>query len=65
MKWIIKHLTDGTYVVSSRFFVYHAEFARRFASKKQADAYIASSGFDRGRFIAAVLQGETDKKERQ
>ncbi|WP_028517372.1 hypothetical protein [Ruminococcus flavefaciens] len=56
MKWVIKHITDGMYAVSPRFFVYHAEFARRFTTRKLAEAYMVSSGFDKKKFRAEVLE---------
>ncbi|SHM33001.1 hypothetical protein [Ruminococcus flavefaciens] len=56
MKWVIRHITDDMYAVSPRFFVYHAEFARRFTTRKLAVAYIVSSGFDKKKFKAEVLE---------
>ena len=63
MKWIIRHDTDGMYVVSSRFCVYNKVFARRFSTRKQAEAYMTSSGFDRTEYSAEELRTETDFKK--
>ncbi|WP_295075167.1 hypothetical protein [Ruminococcus sp.] len=59
MKWIIRHIPDGMYVVSGRLLIYNSKFACRFSTKKQADAYMTSSGFDRTAYIAEELQVET------
>ncbi len=60
MKWVIKHITDGMYAVTPRFFVYHAEFAL-FTTRKLAEAYMISSGFDKKKFRAEVF--ETDSTQ--
>ena len=65
MKWIIRHIPKEMFVVSPRFSVYNKLFARRFNSKKQAEAYITSSGFDRTAYIAEELQVETDDLKRR
>lgn len=59
MKWIIKHISSEMYAVSPRFFVYRREFARRFNTKKQAEAYMTSSGFSKSEYSAEELVGET------
>ncbi|WP_074718630.1 hypothetical protein [Ruminococcus flavefaciens] len=56
MKWVIKHISDGMYAVSPRFFVYRAEYARRFTTRKVAEAYMVSSGFDKKKFKAELLE---------
>ena len=61
MQWVIRRISDNMYVVSHRFFVYQQTFARRFRTRKQAEAYMISSGFDRCHYIAEVLQFENDK----
>ena len=65
MKWIIRHIPKEMFVVSPRFSVYNKLFARRFNSKKQAEAYMTSSGFDRTAYIAEELQVETDDLKRR
>ena len=60
MNWIIRHIPKEMFVVSPRFSVYNKLFARRFNTKKQAEAYMTSSGFDRMAYIAEELQVETD-----
>ena len=60
MDWIIRHIPKEMFVVSPRFSVYNKLFARRFKTKKQAEAYMTSSGFDRSAYIAEELQVETD-----
>ena len=47
------------YAVSPRFFVYNKVFARRFGTKKMAEAYMTSSGFDRKKYITEKLHEET------
>jgi len=64
VKWIIRQLSSDMYAVSPRFFVYNKVFARRFGSKKMAEAYMTSSGFDRRKYIAEVLHEETMKTDR-
>lgn len=59
MKWIIKRLGDGMFAVSPRVFVFNKVFARRFNSRKQAEAYMISSGFDKRAYIACELEVET------
>ncbi|WP_173459986.1 hypothetical protein [Ruminococcus flavefaciens] len=61
MKWVIRRISDNMYAVSHRFFVYQQTFARRFRTRKQAEAYMISAGFDRCHYNAEVLQVETDK----
>lgn len=64
MKWIIRHICSDMYAVSPRFLVYNEKFARRFSTKKQAEAYMTSSGFDKIKYIAEELHDktmETDK----
>lgn len=39
-----------------RFFVYRAEYARRFNTRKVAEAYIVSSGFDKKKVKAELLE---------
>lgn len=60
MKWVIKHIPDGMYAVSPRLLVYNKEFARRFSTRKQANAYIASSGFGRAEYAAEEFFSEAD-----
>ena len=60
MKWIIRNIPKEMFVVSPRFSVYNKLFARRFNTRKQAEAYMTSSGFDRTAYIAEELQVETD-----
>ena len=60
MKWVIRHISDGMYAVSPRFFVYSIRFARRFSTRKQAEAYMTSSDFDKTSYIAEEYQDETD-----
>lgn len=48
------------YAVSPRFFVYRREFARRFSTKKQAEAYMLSAGFKRSGYAAEELGDETE-----
>ena len=52
-------ICDGMYAVSPRFFVYNKVFARRFSTRKQAEAYMISSGFDKRAYTACELEGET------
>lgn len=59
MQWVIKRLSDGMYAVSHRFFVYEIKFARRFKTKKQAYAYMTSSGFSKSSHAVEELAGET------
>lgn len=63
MKWVIKHIPDGMYAVSPRLLVYNMEFARRFSTKKQANAYIASSGFDPAEYAPQELLAEVSAAE--
>jgi hypothetical protein len=56
---VIKRLPDGMYAVSHRFFVYEIKFARRFKTKKQAYAYMTSSGFSKSSHAVEELTGET------
>lgn len=60
MKWVIRHISSGMYAVSPRFFVYRREFARRFNTKKQAEAYMTSSGFSKSDHAVEELVGETE-----
>ena len=60
VKWTIRHIIDGMYTVSPRFSVYSRKFARRFSSRKQAEAYIISSGFDKTEYIAEEFHDETE-----
>ena len=48
------------YIASPRLRVFSRDYARRFSSKKQAEAYIISSGFDRMKFNAEELRIEPD-----
>ncbi|MBR5682349.1 MAG: hypothetical protein IKW96_03570 [Ruminococcus sp.] len=64
MKWVIRHIPEEMFVVSPRFSVYNSKFARRFRTKKQAEAYMTSSGFDRKDYSAEELQVETDDLKR-
>ncbi|MBQ6169288.1 MAG: hypothetical protein IJK30_04960 [Ruminococcus sp.] len=59
MKWVIMRISDGMYAVSPRFFVFNKLFARRFNTKKQAEAYMISSGFDRRAYTVCELEVET------
>ena len=52
-------ISDGMYAVSPRFFVFNKLFARRFKTKKQAEAYMISSGFDRRAYTVCELEVET------
>ena len=65
MKWVIRHIPDGMYVVSRRLLIYNNKFARRFSTRKQADAYMTSSGFDKTAYIAEELQVETFKAQQK
>ena len=65
MKWIIRHIHSGMYAVSPRFFVYNEKFARRFSTKKQAEAYMTSSGFDRTKYIAEELHDNNMEIDRE
>lgn len=65
MKWVIRHIPDGMYAVSPRLLVYNKEFARRFSTRKQANAYIASSGFDPAEYIVEELLSEADPAEKK
>ena len=60
MQWVIKRLSDGMYAASYRFFVYDIRFARRFNTKKQAYAYMTSSGFSKSSHAVEELIGETE-----
>ena len=60
MQWVIKRSTDDLYAVSRRLFVHSNVFAQRFNTKKQAEAYITSAGFDRGIHTAVELQVQAD-----
>lgn len=61
MKWIIRCISDNTYAVSRRFFVYSVEFARRFNSRKIAEAYMRSAGFDKKKYTAEELPTQEKK----
>ncbi|MCR4638336.1 hypothetical protein [Ruminococcus sp.] len=60
MQWVIKRSTDGLYAVSRRLFIHSNVFARRFKTKKQAEAYITTAGFDKGIHTAVELRVQTD-----
>ena len=47
------------FAVSPRVFVFNKAFARRFNSRKQAEAYMISSGFDKRAYTACELEVET------
>ncbi len=52
-------ISDGMYAVSSRFFVFNKLYARRFNTRKQAEAYMISSGFEKRAYTACELEVET------
>lgn len=60
MKWVIRSISEGMYMASPRLRVFSSLFARRFSSKKQAEAYILASGLDRKKYIAEELHIESD-----
>lgn len=64
MKWIIRYIPDGMYVVSKRLLIHNKHFARRFNTRKQAEAYMTSSCFDRTNYKSEELQVETKKSNR-
>ena len=51
------------YVVSKRLLIHNKFFARRFNTRKQAEAYMTSSGFDRNNYSSEELKIETEKKQ--
>ena len=64
MKWIIRYIPDGMFVISKRQMIHKKFFARRFNTGKQTEAYMTSSGFDRKKYTSEELKIETEKSNR-
>ncbi|MDD7517186.1 hypothetical protein [Ruminococcus flavefaciens] len=55
MKWVIRRIQNEMYVVSPRLFVINKKFARRFSTRKQAEAYMISCSFNKKQYIAEEI----------
>ncbi len=56
MKWVIKSKTEEKYIATGRITVEHSIFARKFNSRKQANAFLRGSGFDKNDYALCLFE---------
>lgn len=56
MEWVIVRVTDGKYLATKSLYVHFCEFARRFRTKKQADAYIDRDKLDKNIHVVTMYK---------
>lgn len=47
MKWVIKSKAEEKYIATGKITVEHSIFARKFNSRKQANAFLRGSGYNK------------------
>lgn len=62
MEWVIVRVTDGKYLATKSLYVHFCEFARRFRTKKQADAYIDRDKLDKNIHVVRCIKLDNEEK---